>query len=310
MIDLIIPHYNNPSGLQRTLDSINRDIFYVTVIDDCSDIYIPHIPIADQVFMQSTNKGPGRARQRGIEKTNNEYIMFLDAGDVFISKEIQKAIAHEVYLSEANLITFQYYHYDTLANFKDNRMHGKVYKRSFLYDYDITFAPESSYLDEDIGFNRTCNIIIEKKNLLQRRCDIPIIKQIKEKDSLTQKDNQAALYRDQTRALSLVSIHTIDTLIKNNIDPLEEINQIAVSLYYWFIRTTAERREFAQQAWAGARIFYTQFQNQIVPNNLFLGNAKIKQCLEYRDKISFPINILRFADEIIKNEIIPNKYLT
>lgn len=41
MIDLIIPYYNNPEGLQRTLASINRDVFYVTVIDDHSSIYIP-----------------------------------------------------------------------------------------------------------------------------------------------------------------------------------------------------------------------------------------------------------------------------
>ena len=71
-----------------------------------------------------------------------------------------------------------------------------------------------------------------------------------------------------------------------------------------------ERSEFAQNAWAGARIFYTQFQNEIVPNNLIVGNAVLKQCFEYIKKVSFPINILRFTDEILKFEIIPDKYLT
>jgi glycosyltransferase involved in cell wall biosynthesis len=37
MIDLIIPYYNNPNGLKRTLESINTNIFYVTIIDDNSD---------------------------------------------------------------------------------------------------------------------------------------------------------------------------------------------------------------------------------------------------------------------------------
>ena len=60
----------------------------------------------------------------------------------------------------------------------------------------------------------------------------------------------------------------------------------------------AERPEFAQEAWSGARIFYQKFENQIKPNNLILGNSKIKQCLLYRDKINFPINILRFAHDI------------
>ena len=71
----------------------------------------------------------------------------------------------------------------------------------------------------------------------------------------------------------------------------------------------AERPKFAQESWAGARIFYLQFQNKIIPNNLLLGNTKLKQCLAYRNKINYPINILRFADEMFKYEIIPNKYL-
>ena len=44
MIDLIIPYYNNPKGLITTLDSINTNIFYITIIDDGSDDYIPYHP--------------------------------------------------------------------------------------------------------------------------------------------------------------------------------------------------------------------------------------------------------------------------
>ena len=233
--------------------------------------------------------------------------MFLDTGDIFISKEKQKEIKDQL-ISEPNLISYLYYHYDELSKHTDNRMHGKIYKREFIQKYNITFPLESSYLNEDIGFNRICNMIINKENLLQVRVDQPIIKQIKDENSLTQKDNRAVLYRD--RALSIVSIHTINTLVKNNIDPQEEINNIAIALYYWFIRTIAERPEFSRQAWEGARIFYTYFKDKIVMNNLVVGNAKLKQFLMYKNKINFPINILRFTDEIQKYEILPNRYLT
>jgi hypothetical protein len=37
-------------------------------------------------------------------------------------------------------------------------MHGKVYKREFINKYGITFTPESSYMNEDIGFNRACRL--------------------------------------------------------------------------------------------------------------------------------------------------------
>ena len=305
MIDLIIPYYNNPDGLIHTLDSINKDIFYITIIDDGSSLYLPYHPAIDQVF-RHINCGPGLSRQKGIEKTNNPYIMFLDTGDIFLSKEVQKEITRAIYIDpNVDMFSFPYYHKDKLTTDTDNRMHGKVYKRKFIEKYDISFCADSSYMNEDIGFNRTCRYLTNIEFI-----NTPIISQIYDEQSLTEKDNQADLYRDQTRALALVSLHTIDICHKNNISVEEEINQIAIALYYWFIRVAAERPEYIQDAWSGARIFYTKLAQDIKPNHLALGNTYLKKCLQYRNQISFPINILRFADEIQKNEIIPDKYLT
>lgn len=306
MIDLIIPYYNNRIGLLNTLKSVNTDIFKITIVDDHST----ETPIIDnsvaQVFRVNINGGPGLARQKGIDKTNNPYIMFIDTGDIFTSNEAQEGILNIINNNpQLDFISFSYYHYGELTKDTDNRMHGKIYKRSFLEKYNITFAPTSSYLNEDIGFNRTCRLYTDMKFIA-----LPVIEQIKDENSITNKENKISLYRDQTRALSLVSIHTIENAIKNGIDPINEINQIAITLYYWFIRTAAERTEFIQNAWSGTRIFYKKYKDEIISNNLLLGNAKLKQCLEYRNKINFPINILRFSYEIQQNEIIPNYYLT
>lgn len=307
MIDLIIPYYNNPEGLIQTLNSVNKDIFYTTVVDDASTI-VPLRPDANQVLRYNENKGPGFARQFGIDRTNNEYIMFLDTGDIFISQEIQKEIMQVIIQNPtANILSFQYYHFDELSKFTDNRMHGKVYKREFIDKYGITFCAESSYMNEDIGFNRTCRLICDD---LSQLIQIPIIKQIKDENSLSQKNGQEAIYKDQTRALSLATIHAVDICRKNGIDVQDEINQIATALYYWFIRTVAERREYAQDAWSGAKIFYDKFKEEIKPNLLTMGNAYLKKILKYRQQVDFPINILRFAHEIQNSEIIPNKYLT
>lgn len=83
-----------------------------------------------------------------------------------------------------------------------------------------------------------------------------------------------------------------------------------MSLYYWFIRTAAERIEFLPQAWDGAKIFYQKYKKEIQPNQLVGGNAYLKGCLTYRNKLHFPINVLKFAHEILVEENLPSYYLT
>lgn len=307
LIDLIIPYYNNPEGLARTLESINNDVFYITIVDDSSSIYMPYDIKADQVFRYNANHGPGFARQFGLDRTHKAYVMFIDAGDIFLSKEIQYTILETIEddLYTTDVFSFPYYHKDTLTTIKDNRMHGKVYKREFIYKNKITFCENSSYLNEDIGFNRTCKLLTNVNFI-----NVPVIKQIEEENSLSNKDNCVALYRDQNRALSLVSIHTIDICRKNNIDTEIEINQIAIALYYWFIKCAAERPEYLQDAWSGAKIFYDHFKNDIKSQNLWIGSTALKKCLQYKNKIHFPINVLRFVHDIQLNENIPNNYLT
>ena len=310
MIDLIIPYYNNRIGLLNTLKSVNQSIFKVTIVDDHST-ETPIFPLDNtNYFRLNINSGPGVARQQGIEKTSNPYIMFLDTGDIFISHEVQKDIAGTIAANpNINIFSFSYYYKDELTKETDNRLHGKVYKRDFLKKYGITFAATSSYLDEDIGFNRTCRYCTEAAAQPLLFFNSPVIKWIENSNSLTQKDNGIVLYRDQTRALSLTSLHTIDILRSNDINPEVEINQIGIALYYWFIRTAAERPTYMQDAWTGAKIFYDALKEEIDPNKLLLGNNYLKKCLQYRGKIKFSVNILRFAHDILQFTEIPKSYI-
>ena len=307
MIDLIIPYYNNPEGLERTLASIDHNIFYVTVIDDHSDKTVTN-PAADQVFRYNSNQGPGYARQWGIMKTSNPYIMFIDTGDTFASWEVQQTILETVEDNpEENVIQFSYYYDGEITKSTDNRLHGKIYKREFLEKYKLAFPSTTTWMNEDIGFNRACRLCTNSEDKPFMFIDIPVINWIREEDSLTQKDNQEALYKWQTWSLSLASVYCIETCRQNGIDVEEEIHEIAVALYYWFIRTVAERPEFLECAWDGAYLFYNHYKKEINPNKLLVGNAYIKKSLKYRNQVPFQINILRFAHDIY-NFVIPKNY--
>ena len=91
---IIIPHYNNAEDLQRCLDSIpERDDVQVIVVDDNSDtakVDFEHFPglgrkNTEVVFSKGENgKGPGYARNVGIEKAEGKWIVFSDSDDYFL----------------------------------------------------------------------------------------------------------------------------------------------------------------------------------------------------------------------------------
>ena len=311
MIDLIIPYYNNRIGLLNTLKSIDQSIFKITIIDDHS-IEPPLFPLnAAQLFRLNINCGPGYARQQGINKTNNEWIMFIDTGDIFVDTISQILVNQAINdYSNSNIISFQYDRKEQLLDINSNRLHGVIFKRAFLNKYNITFSSDGSYLNEDIGFIKACRYCTEAENNPIIYVPTKILKWVEDINSLTQKNNHICLYRDQTRALALNAIHMINICQRNNININDEINQIAGALYYWFIRTIVERPEYAVNAWDGTKIFYDKFANQISEEKLIVGTTYFKKCLQYRNKVNFSINIRKFKNEILTSENIPSYYLT
>lgn len=295
----------------RTLASINLKVFSVTVVDDCSkEPMKTNFPITNYIRLEK-NSGPGWARQIGINNTHNDYIAFIDSGDVYLSHEIQEEIERTVIDNpQVNLFSWPYLIDNGITDQYDNRLHGNVYKRSFLEKYNITFSKEGSYANEDVGFNRMCRIATRQDGQKMYYLDIPVMRFIKEENSITTRNNSEFIYRYQTRGLSINEIHLIEWCKSQNIDYVSEMHVIAGAMYYWFIMTAINRPEFIQEAWSGAKIYFDKYKDEIIPNQLISGNSYIKKIFLLKKEIHFPINILRFVDEITKNEIVPNKYLT
>lgn len=174
MIDVIIPAYNSQETIIRTLSSIamqlNRDELKVTIVNDGGKDYADIVnifkPLIDiQEIGYEENKGPGYARQYGIDNTHEEFITFIDADDTFyeacslglLSKPLKDTSAKFIispFLQIGKEVGQQ-----APINANLVWVFGHMYRRSFLKQHNIRFT--STRANEDVGFNAMCNLIAQ-----------------------------------------------------------------------------------------------------------------------------------------------------
>lgn len=324
MLDIIIPTYKNKEGLKKTLSSIDLSLLEdinITIIDDCSQMFYEDIfeefPFIT-IFYNRENSGPGYAREVGIQVTENPYIMFIDTGDYFINNEVQETILTTIKQNpKAVMFSWQYKMNGKISDNTNNRLHGRVYKREFINTYKIDFCLNSSYTNEDIGFNRLCRLIIKDKKLDSIVFTEPVLIYAEDKNSITNKNNGEFFFKQQNKGLALNTIHTIQKAEQNRISKtliLEEISAIMASLYYTFLCTMYERPEFIQEAWDGAKIFYDRCFIKYLENDSIQINtaysvyvkriySRAKQWKNFK-----PLNFIRFLKDLKNYKQIPSWY--
>lgn len=167
MIDIIIPAYNAFETIGKTLNSIakqvNRNSLNVYIINDGSEksydyIINNYISLVNITEIKIANSGPGFARQVGLNSSNNEFIVFMDADDTLPSDDALLNLISII--SEADLA--QGYFLEKTET--DSRvlepqycyLHGKMYRRSIIDKNNITFDTTRRYdgdIYEDCSFN-------------------------------------------------------------------------------------------------------------------------------------------------------------
>lgn len=261
------------------------------------------------------------ARQRGIEFTTNPYFMFIDTGDYFLSKDVQHEIVSTI-KDEPNYYLYFWHFTDgtTYSTSTNNHLHGKVYKRDFIQTYGISFSPQGSYANEDIGFNRQCRIMLQ---YLELRHNHKFMKEIKKNiimwsradpNSLTLKDNGAFSYAKQNYGLAYNMIHAYkvleETLVpKGHIadDAADVINH----MYFGVICAAAERPEFLSQAWGGAKLFYEKVYKEMTISDETIQmccSHLVKWIFKHFSKPPLPINLRKFIRELAANDTLPAAY--
>ena len=195
---IIIPHYNNSEDLRRCLDSISeREDTEIIVIDDNSDpekVDFMHFPGTERpdvsaVFSKGENgKGPGYARNLGIEKARGKWIVFSDSDDYFMPG--LNDTMDEYMDSESDIVFFRCKRQETDGNIKDYKMFnalidasetagncepiayhfpcpwGKFIKRDFLISNNIRYQKITG--GDDILFSIQMAIHIRKYALSDR----------------------------------------------------------------------------------------------------------------------------------------------
>ncbi len=166
---IIIPHKDIPDLLQRCLDSIPvRDDVEVIVVDDNSDsrkVDFARFPRWKgkhyQYFLTKEGKGPGYARNVGLDHAQGRWIVFADADD-FFTKDFDTLLDEMVDVEE-DLIYFDYI--NVLSENVSQQLKKRVWYRHFIEDY---LSGDKSEFGLRTSFVISCCKLVKRELIEQR----------------------------------------------------------------------------------------------------------------------------------------------
>ena len=245
MIDVIIPAYNAHDTINQTLmsiaiqDNINNVNVYI-VNDHSNNGYDAQIENFSK-FMKikelklEKNRGPGYARQYGIDHSDGEYLVFIDSDDVLLNFSSLLKLHKTIISQQCDLVVSDFSE-EVDAGFRIIKrnmifLHGKMYKREFLVQNKICF--NDSYHNEDNGFN---NLILLHNPKISFIDDITYVWR-NNKKSITRRNNYEYLFTGLSGY-----IYNIEWAIKTAISHKCDESKIAelafsgfLSVYYYYL---------------------------------------------------------------------------
>ena len=169
MLEIGIPVYKARDTLPKGLDSLvaqTKDNFIVCLSidadgEDYSDIVEEYRRrgLKIRVINAEENGGPGIARQRVLDTTQCDYIMFMDADDMLMPRAVQLLYAQSkrqnLDIVRSSFVREERTGGDRYITKDVNTItwfHGKIYRVAYLKENNIRFLP-GLYTDEDAYFN-------------------------------------------------------------------------------------------------------------------------------------------------------------
>lgn len=171
MLEIGIPVYNAKDTLAKALDSLvaqtkNNFIVCLSIDGDGNSQFYKEIAqeyirrgLKIRIIDSKENGGPGIARQRILDTTQCDYIMFLDSDDMLMPRAVE-ILYTQAKISNYDIIRSAFICENNTQN--DRLMpqdiatitwfHGKIYKVAYLKEKNIHFHPRLR-IDEDAYFN-------------------------------------------------------------------------------------------------------------------------------------------------------------
>lgn len=322
-MSIVIPVYNNKTGLISTLLSISEMkklvtdwVFKVIIVDDCSDDDYEDIPslfanfLDIEILSTTSNSGPAEARQVGLDKSCFEYIMFMDAGDVlgFPSHFIQlmDIIKHnpQIKMFSCSREYISGTKINDCVGPHHNMMHGKVYRLDFLRNYNISFI-KGRYYAEDLGFNTACRLICERIEQETRETQLlefpkPITTEIFNPNSITRKNNGEFRFYENN-GLGPNMIHAFNIALENKVSK-KAIKLKAYESFVWqyiYFYDSYFHKKFINESLEGCIYYYKHFKEMFSEiDEKFLVkayNTAMKELYTFIKDSAFDISIPKFS---------------
>lgn len=326
LIDIIVPVYNISSdelfsclaGLacQTIADSMRITIVNDGGVDDNYAQAIRQIGEREvQLITLNNNAGPGVARQQGLDNTDCEYLLFLDADDAFVDEfaveSLYEALVNnsEAVMSCGLCVQNRFDEVKIAQGYAMNSLHGKMYRRSFLNQYNIHFSSQYSYAHEDNGFNTACILSAQGAEKVIEYIEKPIY-----------------LYTFNPEGLShnIASNIFVDSFVGNILDAqLNAIQQIGyhpsiafnivenmVQLYYFYVEALYTQSQELIDLWTtNCKKYYTTIFKDVAltaSKEMLIGVYNMKTGRIYSEMYNLPfipkISFIDFLNLIVYNE--------
>lgn len=170
-VSIITPSWNSERYIVDTIKSVQNQTYKnweMIIVDDCStdntvDI-VENIAKDDpriKVFMQPTNGGAAKARNKSLKESTGRYVAYLDADDIWKPEKLEKQVA----FMKAKSCGFSCASYEVIDNFGN------------LLNKQVHMLPEVDY----IGFLtnnllQTVGIMVDTKIIEKKYLVMPDIR--------------------------------------------------------------------------------------------------------------------------------------